>query len=55
MHAPSNYYFDRTTPFPLPDVDEYISQRTGGYIWTRLPIFKRERERERDRVGKAAA
>ncbi|XP_034489749.1 keratin, type I cytoskeletal 10 isoform X2 [Drosophila innubila] len=59
MHAPSNYYFDRTTPFPLPDVDEYAAQRTGGFIWTRLPIFKRERERERererDRVGKAAA
>lgn len=45
MHAPSNYYYDCTTPFPLPDVDEY--QRSGGYIWTRLPTVKREREKER--------
>ncbi|XP_016948906.1 GATA zinc finger domain-containing protein 1 [Drosophila biarmipes] len=43
MHAPSNYYFDRSTPFPLPDVDEYTAQRAGGYIWTRLPVVKRER------------
>ncbi|KAH8415323.1 hypothetical protein KR222_003494, partial [Zaprionus bogoriensis] len=41
MHAPSNYYYDRTTPFPLPDADEYMTQR--GYIWTRLPTIKRER------------
>lgn len=45
MHAPSNYYYDCTTPFPLPDVDDY--QRSGGYIWTRLPTVKREREKER--------
>ncbi|XP_068157257.1 pinin [Drosophila tropicalis] len=43
MHAPSNYYFDRSTPFPLPDVDEYTAQRSGGYLWTRLPIIKREK------------
>ncbi|EDV45385.1 GATA zinc finger domain-containing protein 1 [Drosophila erecta] len=43
MHAPSNYYFDRSTPFPLPDVDEYTAQRSGGYIWTRLPMVKREK------------
>ncbi|EDW72148.2 uncharacterized protein Dwil_GK10294 [Drosophila willistoni] len=43
MHAPSNYYYDRSTPFPLPDVDEYTSQRSGGYLWTRLPIIKREK------------
>ncbi|XP_016982518.1 proline-rich receptor-like protein kinase PERK12 [Drosophila rhopaloa] len=43
MHAPSNYYFDRSTPFPLPDVDEYTAQRSGGYIWTRLPVVKREK------------
>ncbi|KAH8264724.1 hypothetical protein KR044_004519, partial [Drosophila immigrans] len=43
MHAPSNYYFDRSTPFPLPDVDDYTAQRTGGFIWTRLPFVKRER------------
>lgn len=51
MHAPSNYYFDRTTPYPLPDADEYMTHRAGGYIWTRLPTIKRERDRER----KAAA
>ncbi|XP_017870954.1 PREDICTED: GATA zinc finger domain-containing protein 1 [Drosophila arizonae] len=48
MHAPSNYYYDCTTPFPLPDVDDY--QRSGGYIWTRLPTVKREREREKERI-----
>ncbi|KAH8329889.1 hypothetical protein KR067_006589 [Drosophila pandora] len=47
MHAPSNYYYDRSTPFPLPDVDEYTAQRSGGYIWTRLPVVKREKEKER--------
>ncbi|ALC48390.1 CG13367 [Drosophila busckii] len=46
MHAPSNYYYDNTTPFPLPDMDEYTSQRAAGYIWTRLPTVKRERERK---------
>ncbi|XP_030380998.1 uncharacterized protein LOC115628881 [Scaptodrosophila lebanonensis] len=43
MHAPSNYYYDRTTPFPVPDVDEYAPQRACGYIWTRLPVVKREK------------
>ncbi|KAH8259045.1 hypothetical protein KR038_004168, partial [Drosophila bunnanda] len=50
MHAPSNYYFDRSTPFPLPDADEYTAQRSGGFIWTRLPVVKREKgDRERER------
>ncbi|KAH8388060.1 hypothetical protein KR093_011422 [Drosophila rubida] len=44
MHAPSNYYFDRTTPFPLPDVDDYTTHRSGGFIWTRLPVVRRERK-----------
>ncbi|KAH8420283.1 hypothetical protein KR009_008770, partial [Drosophila setifemur] len=44
MHAPSNYYYDRSTPFPLPDVNEYTAQRSGGFIWTRLSTVKRERE-----------
>ncbi|XP_017965454.2 GATA zinc finger domain-containing protein 1 [Drosophila navojoa] len=48
MHAPSNYYYDCTTPFPLPDIDDY--HRSGGYIWTRLPTVKREREREKERI-----
>ncbi|KAH8245451.1 hypothetical protein KR032_010479 [Drosophila birchii] len=56
MHAPSNYYFDRSTPFPLPDVDEYTAQRSGGFIWTRLPVVKREKgERERETRGRDAA
>ncbi|KAH8345215.1 hypothetical protein KR059_009433 [Drosophila kikkawai] len=58
MHAPSNYYFDRSTPFPLPDVDEYTAQRSGGFIWTRLPVVKREkgeREREREMRGRDSA
>ncbi|KAH8289440.1 hypothetical protein KR054_005177 [Drosophila jambulina] len=58
MHAPSNYYFDRSTPFPLPDVDEYTAQRSGGFIWTRLPVVKREkgeRERERETRGRDKA
>ncbi|XP_001995734.2 GATA zinc finger domain-containing protein 1 [Drosophila grimshawi] len=51
MHAPSNYYYDRTTPFPLPDVDEYATRRAGGFIWTRLPTLKRERERDKKTVA----
>ncbi|KAH8361164.1 hypothetical protein KR200_003315, partial [Drosophila serrata] len=53
MHAPSNYYFDRSTPFPLPDADEYTAQRSGGFIWTRLPVVKREKgDRERETRGR---
>ncbi|KAH8295979.1 hypothetical protein KR018_005337 [Drosophila ironensis] len=57
MHAPSNYYYDRNTPFPLPDVDEYRAQRSDGFIWTRLPVVKRYRERERsgNRAGGATS
>ncbi|XP_001355266.2 uncharacterized protein [Drosophila pseudoobscura] len=57
MHAPSNYYYDRSTPFPLPDIDEYTGQRSGGYIWTRLPVVKRDRNdtRAREPVNKGAA
>ncbi|XP_022219106.2 cell surface glycoprotein 1 [Drosophila obscura] len=57
MHAPSNYYYDRSTPFPLPDIDEYTGQRSGGYIWTRLPVVKRDRNdnRAREPGNKSAA
>ncbi|XP_034667871.1 proteoglycan 4 [Drosophila subobscura] len=57
MHAPSNYYYDRSTPFPLPDIDEYTGQRSGGYIWTRLPVVKRDRSdtRARETGNKGAA
>ncbi|XP_067634577.1 GATA zinc finger domain-containing protein 1 [Eurosta solidaginis] len=41
MHAPSNYYYDRTTPFPLPDAME-IDGKTKGFIWTTLPEFQRK-------------
>ncbi|XP_073847217.1 uncharacterized protein [Musca autumnalis] len=42
MHAPSNYYLDRTTPFPLPDSME-CDTRPGGYIWTKLPEYQRNK------------
>ncbi|XP_075166922.1 GATA zinc finger domain-containing protein 1 [Haematobia irritans] len=42
MHAPSNYYLDRTNPFPLPDSMEYDT-KPGGYIWTSLPDFQRNK------------
>lgn len=42
MHAPSNYYYDRTTPFPLPDEMEYDT-KPGGYIWTSLPEVERNK------------
>ncbi|XP_055389755.1 GATA zinc finger domain-containing protein 1 [Condylostylus longicornis] len=35
MHAPSNYYHDRTTPFPPPDSMDFDSRPTG-FIWTSL-------------------
>ncbi|XP_011183433.1 GATA zinc finger domain-containing protein 1 [Zeugodacus cucurbitae] len=40
MHAPSNYYHDRTTPFPLPDAME-IDGKTKGFIWTTLSEYHR--------------
>ncbi|XP_018804821.1 PREDICTED: GATA zinc finger domain-containing protein 1 [Bactrocera latifrons] len=40
MHAPSNYYYDRTTPFPLPDAME-IDGKTKGFIWTTLSEYHR--------------
>ncbi|XP_013113311.2 GATA zinc finger domain-containing protein 1 [Stomoxys calcitrans] len=42
MHAPSNYYLDRTTPFPLPDTMEYDT-KPGGYIWTSLSDYQRSK------------
>ncbi|KAM7345819.1 GATA zinc finger domain-containing protein 1 [Cochliomyia hominivorax] len=42
MHAPSNYYLDRTTPYPLPDSLEYDT-KPGGYIWTTLPEYQRNK------------
>uniref|UniRef100_T1PHU0 GATA zinc finger n=1 Tax=Musca domestica TaxID=7370 RepID=T1PHU0_MUSDO len=42
MHAPSNYYLDRTTPFPLPDLME-CDTKPGGYIWTKLPEYQRNK------------
>lgn len=42
MHAPSNYYMDRTTPYPLPDFMEHDT-KPGGYIWTTLPEFHRNK------------
>ena len=42
MHAPSNYYLDRTTPFPLPDEMDFDT-KPGGYIWTTLPEYHRNK------------
>lgn len=35
MHAPSNYYHDKTTPFPPPDSMDF-SSNPAGFIWTSL-------------------
>lgn len=32
MHAPSNYFHDKTNPFPGPDTNDF----KGSYIWTTL-------------------
>lgn len=38
MHAPSDYYHNKTTPYPPLDTDNYnsTSHSTGGYIWTSI-------------------
>lgn len=41
MHAPSNYYLDRTTPFPLP-TDKEEEQRRDS-CWTSIPRMFRNR------------
>ncbi|CAD7089721.1 unnamed protein product [Hermetia illucens] len=38
MHAPSNYYHDKTTPFPPPASMDFESPATG-FVWTSLPEF----------------
>lgn len=43
MHAPSNYFHDKTNPYPAPDflqTDNHLSNYYG-FIWTRLPKTKR--------------
>lgn len=42
MHAPSNYYLDRTTPFPPPttELDEELKHE---YTWKREPRLQRAR------------
>lgn len=42
MHAPSNYYLDRSTPFPLPDEMD-LDGKSGGYVWTTLPEVQRNK------------
>lgn len=38
MHAPSNYYHDKTNPYPAPDVLQKDNQLSNyyGFIWTNL-------------------
>lgn len=35
MHAPSDYYYNKNTPYPPPEIEN--TEKCGlGYIWTRL-------------------
>lgn len=38
MHAPSNYYHDKTTPYPPPDIMQEDNQlsRYCGFVWTNM-------------------
>lgn len=36
MHAPSNYYHNKTMPYPPPDLDDYNTRAPGGFIWTNI-------------------
>jgi len=35
MHAPSNYYYNKNTPYPAIDCDDTTSKH-AGFIWTNL-------------------
>lgn len=39
MHAPSNYFHDKTNPFPGPDTNDF----KGNYIWTTLKPIERSK------------
>lgn len=36
MHAPSDYYHDKTTPYPPVDNDGTAHNSSGGFIWTNI-------------------
>lgn len=39
MHAPSDYYHDKSTPYPSIDSNPYgssSSSSSGGFIWTNI-------------------
>ncbi|XP_031631303.1 GATA zinc finger domain-containing protein 1 [Contarinia nasturtii] len=39
MHAPSDYYMDKTTPYPPVDTD--VSTHGGGFIWTSIDAIQK--------------
>lgn len=43
MHAPSDYYFDKSTPYPPIDTDLYNSSQnsSGGFIWTSIDSMQK--------------
>lgn len=47
MHAPSNYYHDKTTPFPPPDSMDYDT-KPGGYFWTNLHPVERPTKNKKE-------
>lgn len=47
MHAPSNYYYDKTTPFPPPDSMDYDT-KPGGYLWTNLHPVERPSKNKKE-------
>lgn len=38
MNAPSNYYFNKNTPYPAPDIyfDSENSEPNNGFIWKNM-------------------
>lgn len=43
MHAPSDYYLDKSTPYPPIDADPYYSSQNsaGGFIWTSIDSMQK--------------
>ena len=43
MHAPSDYYQDKSTPYPPIDADPYHSSENSanGFIWTSIDAIKK--------------
>lgn len=43
MHAPSDYYYDKNTPYPSVDIENRSASQSqsGGFIWTSIDSMKK--------------